>query len=304
MHFLKLKRDAIRRPLLLLWLFGLVLASWLIAPAKSRGASSGPVDSSSPVSQESGRVGCPQCRNDGSEISQMLQRADELYASLKTNEALRELFRVLTRHPQNSEALSKIARAYIDLGDRVTEFESDWQEKKLKQYTLAEEYARKAVQSDPNLTWGHFYVAASLGKIAMLSSISKQVDLAREIRTEAEKAIATDPRNGFAYHLYGVWHRKMAEISHMKRALANMILWRSVPNGNLEKSVEYLNKAISLNPKIIVHYLELGRTYVAMGQWQLARWALKTAEELPMEFSDDPLNKKDAQTLLREISNR
>lgn len=297
-------RAAVLKFLSPLWLFGLVLALLLVVAARSRGANSGPADSSSPAPQESGRVGCPRCQNDGSEISLMLERADDLYASLKTDEALRELFKVLKRDPKHSEALSKIARAYIDLGDRIVESESDWQEKRLKQYALAEEYARKAVQADPNLTWGHFYVAASLGKIAMLSSISKQVDLAREIRTEAEKAIATDPRNGFAYHLYGVWHRKMAAISHMKRVLANMILWRSVPNGNLEKSVEYLNKAISLNPKVIAHYLELGRTYVAMGQWQLARRALKAAEELPVEFSDDPLNKKEAQTLLREISNR
>lgn len=297
-------RAAVLKFLSPLWLFGLVLALLLVVAARSRGANSGPADSSSPAPQESGRVGCPRCQNDGSEISLMLERADDLYASLKTNEALRELFKVLKRDPKNSEALSKIARAYIDLGDRIVESESDWQEKRLKQYALAEEYARKAVQADPNLTWGHFYVAASLGKIAMLSPVSKQIDLAREIRAEAEKAIATDPRNGFAYHLYGVWHRKMAAISSMKRVLANMILWRSVPNGNLEKSVEYLNKAISLNPKVIVHYLELGRTYVAMGQWQLARRALKAAEELPVEFSDDPLNKKEAQTLLREISNR
>ncbi|MBI3001785.1 MAG: hypothetical protein HYY46_25500 [Deltaproteobacteria bacterium] len=302
MHFLKY--PAVGHFFSPLWLVRFVITSLLLLSSLGGYVVLGAADSSAPVPQDGGRVGCPRCQNDGSEISQLLRRADDLYASLRTNEALTELFKVLKRDRQNPEALSKIARVYIDLGDTVAESETDWQEKRLKQYAVAEDYARKAVQADPNLTWGHFYVAASLGKIAMLSSTSKQIDLAREIRSEVEKAIALDPRNGYAYHVYGVWHRKMAEISQMKRVLANVIMWRSIPKGSLDSSVEYLTRAISLNPKVIAHYLELGRTYIAMGQLQLARSALKHAQELPVEFSDDPLNKKEAQELLSEIRDR
>jgi len=302
MHFVK--HPAVGHIFSPLWLVRFVITSILLLSSQGGYVVLGGADSSAPVAQDGGRVGCPRCQSDGSEISQLLRRADDLYASLRTNEALTELFKVLKRDPQNPEGLSKIARVYIDLGDTVAESETNWQEKRLKQYAVAEDYARKAVQADPNLTWGHFYVAASLGKIAMLSSTSKQIDLAREIRSEVEKAIALDPRNGYAYHVYGVWHRKMAEISQMKRVLANVIMWRSIPKGSLDSSVEYLTRAISLNPKVIAHYLELGRTYIAMGQMQLARGALKYAQELPVEFSDDPLNKKEAQELLREIRDR
>ncbi|MGH7830238.1 MAG: hypothetical protein ACREP8_08670, partial [Candidatus Binatia bacterium] len=38
---------------------------------------------------QSGRVGCPHCNNDGSEISQLLHRADALYANFKTQAALK-----------------------------------------------------------------------------------------------------------------------------------------------------------------------------------------------------------------------
>lgn len=257
-----------------------------------------------PPQLEGGRIGCSHCNNDGSEVSQLLQKADALYASFKTKEALNELLKVLQLDPQNHEALSKVSRIYIDFGDMIPESGPDWQEKKLKQYFIAEEYARKAVKADPNGTWGHFYMAASLGKIALQSPVRKQIDLAIEIRFEVEKAIALDPQNGYAYHIYGVWHRKMTEIGKMSRILASVVLWRSVPRGSLEKSVEYLNKAISLNPAVISHHLELAKTYVAMGNWQLARSALKTAQELPLQFSDDPLNKREGQQLLQEINNR
>lgn len=253
---------------------------------------------------DGGRVGCPACKNDGSEVSHLLEKADALYAGFKTKEALNELLKVLQLNPQNHEALSKIARVYIDFGDMIPETGSDWRERKLKQYSIAEDYARKAVKADPNGTWGHFYVAASLGKIAMHSSIPKQIDLAKEIRPAVEKAIALDPKNGYAYHVYGVWHRKMAEIGQMSRAAASLFLWRSVPKGSLEKSVEYLQKALSFNSTVISHHLELARSYVAMGKWQPARNSLKTAQELPIQFSDDSVNKKEAQQLLQEIKER
>ena len=242
--------------------------------------------------------------DDGFEIQQLFQKADALYASFKPKEALKELLKILQSDPGSHEALAKISRVYIDIGDMVPESAPDWQEKRLEHYQMAEDYARKAVEADPNGTWGHFYVAVSLGKIALESSIPRQIDLAQEIRTEVKKAITLDPQNGYAYHVYGVWHRRMAEIGQMSRIFVSTILWRSVPKGKLRKSVQYLKKAIFLNPTVISSHLELAKTYVAMGKWQLARSSLRSVQGLPIQYSDDPLNKREAQQLLQEIKNR
>jgi hypothetical protein len=108
---------------------------------------------------------------------------------------------------QNLEALVKLSRAHIDIGDMISESSPDAQERKMKEYRIAEDYARKAIRANPNSTWGYFYVAGSLGSMAILSPVDKQIDIAVEIRDAVEKAIALDPQNGFAYHIYGVWHR-------------------------------------------------------------------------------------------------
>jgi tetratricopeptide (TPR) repeat protein len=118
---------------------------------------------------KTGRVGCPNCANDGSSISRSLQKGDELYAAFKPKEALAEFLKVLDSDPQNAEALSKIARVYIAFGDVIPESTPDWEAKRLKQYQIAEQYARKAVKADPSVVWGHFYVAASLGSMATVS---------------------------------------------------------------------------------------------------------------------------------------
>ena len=251
-----------------------------------------------------GRVGCPNCANDGSPIAQSLQRADELYAAFRPREALAELLRVLELDPENAEALSKIARVYIDFGDLIPESTPDWEAKRLKQYQIAEQYARKAVKADPTVTWGHFYIAASLGSEAAVSPVAKQIDMAGEIRGAIEKAIALDPKNGFAYHVYGIWHRKMAEIGKASRMFASVIYRRSIPAGSMEKSIEYLNKAVALNPTVIASRLELARSYVAVENWSSARNSLVSIRGLPIQFSDDANNKQKAEELLKEIKER
>jgi tetratricopeptide (TPR) repeat protein len=171
----------------------------------------------------------------------------------------------------------------------------------MKEYRIAEDYARKAIRVNPNSTWGHFYIAASLGSMAILLPVGKQIDIAGEIRGAIEKAIALDPQNGFAYHVYGVWHRKMAEIGKASRVFASVIYGRSVPTGSLEKSIEYLRKAVALNPAVIVSRLELARSYVALENWSSARNSLLSLRELPNQFSDDAKHKQKAEQLLEEI---
>lgn len=251
-----------------------------------------------------GRIECPDCLNNESEISQLLQLADALYADFNPNEALDVLLKALDIDPQNHEALAKTARVYIDFGDMIPESTPDFSDKRLEQYLISEQYARRAVKANPVGTWGHFFVAASLGKISMESSVSKQIDLANEIRAEVEKAIALDPQNGFAYHILGVWNRRLAEIGLMSRFLAQTILGRSVPKGSFEKSEEYLKKALSINPDVINHRLELAKTYVAMGKWNLARRYLRSIEDLPIHYSDDQNHKENARRLLEEIEDR
>jgi FimV-like protein len=257
-----------------------------------------------PISPLDAKTGCPQCRNDSVEIAQLHKTADRLYAQFKPKEAANELLKILRADPQNFEALIKLSRAYIDLGDMIPESTSDWKERRLKDYQTAEDYARRAIKANPNSTWGHFYLGASLGLTAVVSPVARQVELADEIRVALEKSLALDPNNGFAYHAYGVWHRKISEIGKMSRALASVLYGRSLPQGSMEKSVEYLKKAIALNPTVIVSRLELANTYIAMEDFQAARTMLSSIRNLPVQFSDDAKHKQRAQELLEEVASR
>lgn len=248
------------------------------------------------------RQGC--CRHDGADIGQMFKNADRIYRQFKPKEAAAELLKIIQLDGRNFEALVRLARAYIDIGDSIPEQGSTWKERKLKEYAVAEDYARRAVKVDAHSTWSHFWVAASVGSIAVVSPVAKQIELSSEIRDAVERSIALDAKNGSAYHIYGVWHRKVAEIGRTSRVLASVFYGSSLPNGSLEKSIEYLKKAVALNPTFIVSRLELARSHVAREEWPQARALLKSIPELPIQFSDDAKYKQKSEQLLEEIKDR
>jgi tetratricopeptide (TPR) repeat protein len=254
------------------------------------------------LSTEDGKAAC--CREVETDIARLHKNAERLYGQFKPKDAANELQKILQRDGQNFEALAKLARAHIDIGDMIPESSQGAQERKMKEYRTAENYARKAIKVNPNSTWGYFYVAASLGNMAMLSPVAKQIDMAGEIRAAIEKAIALDSQNGFAYHVYGVWHRKMAEIGKASRMVVSVFYGRSIPTGSLEKSIEYLRTAVALNPTVIVSRLELARSYAAVENWSLARSSLTSIRELPIKFSDDAKHKEKAEELIEEIKER
>ncbi len=244
------------------------------------------------------------CREEVADIAQLHKSADRLYQQFKPKDAVTELLKILQADENNFAALVKLARAYIDIGDLLPESGANWQERKLKEYKVANDYAHKALRVDPNSTWSHFWVAAAVGSIAVVSPMSKQVDLSTEIRDAVERAIALDPKNGLAYHVYGVWHRKVAEIGGTRRMFASMLYGKNLPKGSLEKSIEFLKKAVAFNPTVIVSRLELARSYAALSEWPAARALLHSIADLPVQFSDDPKHKKAALLLLEELKNR
>ena len=130
-------------------------------------------------------------------------------------------------------------------------------------YTDATELARKAVAALPNDTWSHFQLAASNGKRLLMLGKKEQINASKEVRAEIDKAIELDPTNHLAYHALGRWHRRMDEIGGAKRFFGN-IVYGSIPKGSYAESEKALRKAIELHPEYLNHYLELGRTLLAL----------------------------------------
>ena len=109
---------------------------------------------------------------------------------------------------------------------------------------------------------------------------------------------SSTPKYDLAWHIEGRWNLSFAEVSSVKRALA-AVTYGKLPVTNFEDAARCFEKAIELNPNRLMHYIELGRTYVAHGQAGRGAEAFIT-KGLSMHETekDDPETKREGRELL------
>jgi tetratricopeptide (TPR) repeat protein len=226
-----------------------------------------------------------------------VQAGDQAYAVFEDAKALEHYQAALALEPANYEALWKASRAMVDIADVIPASEKDIKERQKKMYADATELARKSVSANPNDTWGHFQLAAANGKRLLLLGKKEQIDASKDVRAEIDKAIELDPTNHLAYHALGRWHRRMDEIGGAKRFFGS-IVYGSIPKGSYAESEKALRKAIELHPEFVNHYLELGRTLVALKKTDEAGECFQKAIDLPKTTSKDDVIKAEAKAEL------
>lgn len=229
---------------------------------------------------------------------------DQAYAAFDDTKALEHYQEALKLEPENYEALWKASRAMVDIADVIPvtpATKKSVEEQQKKMYTEATAVAKKAVAANPNDTWGHFQYAASNGKRLLLLGKKEQIDASKAVRAEIDKALELDATNHLAWHALGRWHRRMDEIGGMKRALGSLI-YGSIPKGSYAESEKALRKAIELHPEYVNHYLELGRTLVALKRYDEARESFQKALDLPKTTSKDDVVKAEAKTELDALA--
>jgi Tfp pilus assembly protein PilF len=126
--------------------------------------------------------------------------------------------------------------------------------------------------------------------------------MSREVKSEVDHALKIDARLGRGWHVLALWNRKLASLNFAQRALAKMVLG-GVPKGaSMDNAVDYLRKAVELEPGYVNHHLELGRTFLQLKRRDEARRELERAVALPP--TSDPLDPKyqgEARELLARI---
>ena len=205
----------------------------------------------------------------------------------------------LSRNPDSYEASWNMARVLIDLGN----FEDSKDDRKAA-YIQAVEHARHAVSLVPDDTWGHHYLAASVGKLALTEGGKRKIELSKEVRDEALKAVELDPRNDKSHHILGRWNR---EVHHLGRfmKIAAKVVYGGVPKGATdEKAVEHFQRAIEIDPTHVNHRLELGITYMKMKEYDRAIEAFNIALSLPDSDPNDPVYKLEAEKLLKKCKKK
>jgi tetratricopeptide (TPR) repeat protein len=169
-------------------------------------------------------------------------------------------------------------------------------------YALAEVYARRAVALRPDDAQGHFVLADAIGRASLTKGKKERVERAKEIRDEALRAIALDPRQDGAFHILGRWNAEIMRLSGVERFFARNFLGGAIfSKASWQGAVANLERAVELNPGRLFHRLDLARVYLDVDRDADARIQLERVIALPALDPGDPRYKREAAALLATI---
>ena len=146
----------------------------------------------------------------------------------------------------------------------------------------------------------NFVMSVALGRKAMISGPQERVAASRAIKRYAERAIELDSTNAGAWHVLGRWHFKVANLSLVER-LAAEGLFGGIPDASENKAVQYLEKAIALNPHYVRYYYDLAEMYRQLGNNRQAITACRNALQQEPLSPDDPKLQQECKNLIETL---
>lgn len=221
-----------------------------------------------------------------------MKQGDVHDVKLEAEEALQCYLVIEKEQPENPDVLVRIARQYRHL---MADAEST--DEKVKLGTMALKYGKRAASVGPKNSDAQLSCAISYGKMLPLQPKKEQVAASKMIKDGAEKAIKLNSKNDLAWNILGRWHRNVAGMGTITRALAAMI-YEKLPEGTNEQAVNCLERAIRINPNRVMHYIELGKVYAQMGREEEAKRYLQKGLAMPSREKDDPAMKASGREVL------
>lgn len=228
-------------------------------------------------------------------VDELLKKGDVLDRRFEAKEALNYYLPAEKMDPDNVRILVRIARQYRHI---MSDAPRKWD--KLKYGGTALSYAQRAAALAPSDSESHLSVAISYGKLLPLQGPKEQAQASQKIKDSVDRALRLDPSSDTAWNILGRWHRVLADVSPLKRAVAPLVAGK-LPTGSSEEAVRCLEKAVALNPKRPMHHIELGRAYEQLDRKEDARRELEKGLSLPNMDKDDAEYKAHGREALQKL---
>ncbi|MFU8811999.1 MAG: tetratricopeptide repeat protein [Balneolaceae bacterium] len=195
-------------------------------------------------------------------VQYLLDEAKHYFQTGEEEKALVVYLNILKKDPENYEALWNASFIYTRKGRRQADFSS-----MEPVYRTALEIADFCLDKHPDKPRSHYvFAVASAGLADEMPNSSERVMHIRNMKEHSYRASELDPDYAPAWHLKGVWHSKIANISRAQRFAARFV-YGALPGGaSNSKAEEYLKRAISMDPDVILFKLDLAQHYQESGQ--------------------------------------
>ncbi|MBU0559707.1 MAG: hypothetical protein KJ799_17825 [Bacteroidetes bacterium] len=234
-------------------------------------------------------------------FEELISKGDEFYKNFNNYEALDIYQQAGNLQPNNYEALWRISRAYVDIGEHLPNSTDEQEKIQLDHYQRALNYANKSVKNAPDQSVSYLRRAIANGRIALFKGVFSVAGVVNAVKADCEKAIALgnggDDIQAVSHYVYARTHAKISE----KWAPARAIL--GLGWADLKIGIKEYKKAISLKPNFVMFYLDFAHAYIADDNEKLAIEMLKKTIDSPIEDEDDAVKKEEAKALLKKLQN-
>lgn len=117
-------------------------------------------------------------------------------------------------------------------------------------------------------TWVN--LAAAWGNLALFKGGKDKVRIGQQVEDYGNRALEIDSTHVIALSILGVFYREVSKLSWIERVLAKAI-YGGVPDGSIEQSVAYLQRAIEADSLALFPTYSLAVTYRHMKEHELAQ---------------------------------
>ena len=214
-------------------------------------------------------------------LSGAAAQGDSLMRAGRTAAAVEVWRRGLKNAPGDVTLLWKTSMGLSGLAEETPGHEGD--EAHLRE---AIDLARRAVRAHPDVSRAHTALALALGRYGRhlgytyrIQRAGEVVELGRQAHQEIERARALDPTDYTPYVFLGVFHRELATVHPVAKAVARTFLG-GFPDVSLEESESLLRRATALDPESVTARIQLARTWLVMGREAEARAMFEEASAL------------------------
>lgn len=229
-------------------------------------------------------------------IEDLLQRASEQIENANETDALELFKQILEQDSIQFDALWNTSVLYGQRGKR-----SEDSSARESHYNRSNRYADRCLEHHPQKAPCHFAKALIIGRLSEDEGTRERLKQSIEVKAHADKAIELNPDFSRTWHLLGVWHTKVANLSRFER-IAVRALFGKIPEGaSNQKAEEAFKKAMELNPGNILVHLDFARFYIETDEDEKAINMLEKLLELEPTYEGDKHYQDMARDLLSNL---
>ncbi len=225
------------------------------------------------------------------EVNNIIQ-GDAAYDKFDNHTALDNYKKALEQNPIDFEAIWRISRAFVDIGEHLPE------DQQLAFYEKANIFADSAVNVNPDRSEGYTRRAIATGRVALFKGVWKSMGLVKSVKKDCEKAIELNSSDHIAIYVFARSHHKVAEKSKVFRWPLGLG-W-----GSKKEAQKLYEQAISFEPESVMFNLDYARLLVDRKKYDEAREVLTKRQDFTITDEDDVENKEASKKLLEEIKDK